>query len=494
MSSIPLRCNICPKKPSFSDVSHLLTHIASKGHLSHYYKIKVRSGNEDSSRKLIEDYDRWYAEWNVEDLMSERMNLKEKRRTRPRASGRASTATTSRTRPRALDPIDPRLSVDTIKTEPRPTPPLSSVDPASLHASSVPPPPMAYWPPPQHAVYSSCYPRRDSGYSEYFPPTRQRKAVKAEPAPAPTRLDGDDNSDDFQVSESTKLKGIFWPGMDIFDSATPEMRRKRNQKKDVSVIEQLEVNSQEVEPTEMVFTPLGSLKKQRKISGLPDEDSSPLKLDPSPARPYLSRTALAELDANNPRRLNFFKAKPSFQEFRHTTAFEDDLVEHRLTYGGNFGTKRKCAFDIFKDQDDDQGQDQDHGYDHGHEISFEHPASLNLLNSEFRPPPQFHQSPSFDFKPFDDPFQNFRGDADLDGAAYQLPAYYNVPTHTLPIHAAPSRLFSNQAFESMAGHDMHGLFPNSVFPYTSHLDEGQAQVDEEDIDDGRTLTAPPSEV
>lgn len=87
MSSIPLRCNICPKKPSFSDVSHLLTHIASKGHLSHYYKIKVRSGNEDNSRKLIEDYDRWYAEWNVEDLMSERMNLKEKRRTRPRASG-----------------------------------------------------------------------------------------------------------------------------------------------------------------------------------------------------------------------------------------------------------------------------------------------------------------------------------------------------------------------------------------------------------------------
>ena len=87
MTSIPLQCSVCPKAPKFSDVSHLLTHIASKGHLSHYYKVKVRSGSEEPARKLIQSYDRWYAEWNVEDLMSERMHLKEKRRSRPRASG-----------------------------------------------------------------------------------------------------------------------------------------------------------------------------------------------------------------------------------------------------------------------------------------------------------------------------------------------------------------------------------------------------------------------
>jgi hypothetical protein len=86
-SSIPLHCNICPKRPNFSDVSHLLTHIASKGHLSNYYKIKVRSSSELDSRSVIEAYDRWYAEWNVETLMSDRMNQKDKRRTRPRAAG-----------------------------------------------------------------------------------------------------------------------------------------------------------------------------------------------------------------------------------------------------------------------------------------------------------------------------------------------------------------------------------------------------------------------
>ena len=83
---IPLHCNICPKQPDFSDVSHLLTHIASKGHLSHYYKVKVRSSTEPQAAEQIDAYDRWYAEWNVEELMSERMNLKDKKRPRTRLS------------------------------------------------------------------------------------------------------------------------------------------------------------------------------------------------------------------------------------------------------------------------------------------------------------------------------------------------------------------------------------------------------------------------
>lgn len=94
-SNIPLHCNICPKKPNFSDVSHLLTHISSKGHLSNYYKVKVRSSHEDASRRLIDAYDRWYAEWNVEELMSDRMNQKDKRRARARPASMASAFTPS---------------------------------------------------------------------------------------------------------------------------------------------------------------------------------------------------------------------------------------------------------------------------------------------------------------------------------------------------------------------------------------------------------------
>lgn len=54
---VPLHCTICTRKPHFSDVSHLLTHIGSKGHLSSYYKIKVRSATEEPARQLINDYD-----------------------------------------------------------------------------------------------------------------------------------------------------------------------------------------------------------------------------------------------------------------------------------------------------------------------------------------------------------------------------------------------------------------------------------------------------
>jgi hypothetical protein len=77
---IPLHCNICPKRPDFSDVSHLLTHIASKGHLSNYYKMKVKGSTDPASREIVDEYDEWYDEYNMQDLMRERMSQKEKKK------------------------------------------------------------------------------------------------------------------------------------------------------------------------------------------------------------------------------------------------------------------------------------------------------------------------------------------------------------------------------------------------------------------------------
>ena len=79
-ANIPLHCNICPKKPDFSDVSHLLTHIASKGHLSNYYKAKVKGSTDPASKQVVDAYDEWYEYWNVQDLMRERMSQKEKKK------------------------------------------------------------------------------------------------------------------------------------------------------------------------------------------------------------------------------------------------------------------------------------------------------------------------------------------------------------------------------------------------------------------------------
>ena len=82
MASIPLLCNICPKAPDFSDISHLLTHVSSKGHLSHYFKAQVKARQDPSIREKLDTYDRWYDRYNIEKLLSERMTAKENKDTK----------------------------------------------------------------------------------------------------------------------------------------------------------------------------------------------------------------------------------------------------------------------------------------------------------------------------------------------------------------------------------------------------------------------------
>ena len=89
MASSLLKCSICPKKPSFSDVSHLLTHVGSKGHLSHLHKLQVRSHQETSAGHDLAAYDRWYQQHGLGQLLSKRMLQKESKKGNRR--GRATT-------------------------------------------------------------------------------------------------------------------------------------------------------------------------------------------------------------------------------------------------------------------------------------------------------------------------------------------------------------------------------------------------------------------
>jgi hypothetical protein len=70
---VPLVCSICQLKPNFSDLSHLLTHISSKAHLSTYYKLKIRSSSDENARQSVEHYD-------IESSMSDRMKHKDERK------------------------------------------------------------------------------------------------------------------------------------------------------------------------------------------------------------------------------------------------------------------------------------------------------------------------------------------------------------------------------------------------------------------------------
>ncbi|KAJ4339107.1 hypothetical protein N0V87_003542 [Didymella glomerata] len=487
-SNIPLLCSICPKKPNFSDVSHLLTHIASKGHLSNYYKVKVRSTSEEASRRIIDTYDRWYADWNVEELMSDRMNQKDKRRTRARPSARATPA------PRIQAPVprparhaaisgflDPRLSEQqVIKVEPdsgTPTPaphvgPVLRHRPFGTH--------LQYFPTESRASSRSFTNPDYETSSEYSDPgerPRRRYQYTVEDACA-IEDDGPDLiGDTMAVSESTKLKGVYWPGMDIFDSATPEMRRKRNQKKDHSVVQQLELNSQDVEATELIFTPRGSFKRQRRISSSVFDDEEEIEIKMESPRPAFSRPALATMDPNVSRR-----PRQGMRGGLHAHMFP---IQSRpaLDFGvGDRAPKRKRAFTVFEDDD----------------ISFTQPANFNYLTSGFghqtspsplqgygaykqlndqqsrhtREYPQAHMEPPLQYDNKENVFPTLQHSTFGSLHGHQIPAYH--------YQAYAYGLVQDQQAPQQAG---HFLSANGAF---------QQQPQDDDDDDQRTITAPPS--
>ena len=89
-SSIQLLCSLCPKNPTFSDVSHLLTHISSKSHLAHRFKLQIRSQSEPEAKTQLEDFDLWYQDNNLDTLLSERLAAKEQKKSAKEKRARTS--------------------------------------------------------------------------------------------------------------------------------------------------------------------------------------------------------------------------------------------------------------------------------------------------------------------------------------------------------------------------------------------------------------------
>lgn len=74
---IPLLCTVCPETPRFSDVSHLLTHIASKGHLHHETQTRLKSHQDLEASVVMDQYENWYKDNGIETLLVERMRAKQ---------------------------------------------------------------------------------------------------------------------------------------------------------------------------------------------------------------------------------------------------------------------------------------------------------------------------------------------------------------------------------------------------------------------------------
>lgn len=74
----------------------------------------------------------------------------------------------------------------------------------------------------------------------------------------------------------SKLKGVKYPGMGLFDSADETQKRMRNQKKDDSVLKQMKQASSDIEPTEFVWTEDGELQRIRDVYAEPSIEGSPV--------------------------------------------------------------------------------------------------------------------------------------------------------------------------------------------------------------------------
>ena len=294
--------------------------------------------------------------------------------------------------------IDPQLG-PRIKIEPNSrsaTPGSLSLDAAALHRSYAPP--MQSWPMTPYgnspmarepSLLDSLYSTPSSDLPEVELPRRiNARSNRRNLSGSNGSLVMDDELEfDDGLAENTKLKGVYWDGMGMFDSATPEMRRKRNQKKATSVVQQLQVTSEVVEATECVFDAKGELRRERPITGNPESDDglSPLPGESTPETDFppkkkrpgrRPRPALVEKHVNTGRALRRRgdSHHPPFNNSSRRGPYFDgpEDEDDQLTYGRP-RPKKRTGLSIHRDNT-------------GPDITFDQPAPMNTLTAGFRDP------------------------------------------------------------------------------------------------------------
>lgn len=208
---IPLQCCVCPRSPGFSDVSHLLTHIASKGHLHHETQMKLRSHQDISSAMALRQYDAWYNRYSIEDLLVERMKAKQVKEA-ARQTGKRKTSLN----PMALAPS--RVSN------------INAIENATNEIFQMDEPENILFNPESADVYTPL-----PSYPDLLSPADEPGLP------------------DFHKVEASKLKGQYWPGMDKLDLANDDMKRTRNQRKPKSSVDRMQRASESIEPTQVVM-------------------------------------------------------------------------------------------------------------------------------------------------------------------------------------------------------------------------------------------------
>ncbi|KAL7950807.1 hypothetical protein V8C42DRAFT_131339 [Trichoderma barbatum] len=247
---IPLLCTVCPETPRFSDVSHLLTHIASKGHLHHETQTKLKAHQDISASVSLQQYEQWYKDNGIERLLVERMKAKQLKEAARNKRARGAAALVASKQPkRKIKRSDSNTLVKSEREE---------------------------------------FPQDFPMFPGFFASDN----------------DNEIQDDYFGSGDMMALKGQVWPGMGKMDLANEDMKRTRNQRKPKSVIEKMRRTSEGIEPTQVVMTAEFEVERVKDVydssSPVPEqEEATPPKKTAKPRRKR--GEPLAEISANVPR-------------------------------------------------------------------------------------------------------------------------------------------------------------------------------------------------
>ncbi|KAI0007491.1 hypothetical protein F4779DRAFT_643012 [Xylariaceae sp. FL0662B] len=276
---IPLVCAICPKNSRFSDISHLLTHISSKGHLSTYFDLSISRDTDAEAAIALQEFDHWFENYGIAGLLRLR---KTARATRGALQGRRSQTPNimassriptrrggrgGRGNSRSRGRIGYASELVDIKYESEDDMDIGdSYGGASLHS----------W----HAPLSGDMPHNESRHHEGLNAfVDEEDSSKYEPSDDGSSFPSENTMETTETDTGTLiLKGAVYPGMGGFDAAREEQRRKRNQRKPPAVLQQLETNSvlvtteEEVYDCNLEFQRTRDVYDEASINGSADED------------------------------------------------------------------------------------------------------------------------------------------------------------------------------------------------------------------------------
>ncbi|KAL1848870.1 hypothetical protein Daus18300_013482 [Diaporthe australafricana] len=285
--AIPLICLLCPKQPKFSDVSHLLTHISSKSHLAAQFRLQHSGKNED--KLTLDQYKQWSDDNGVDKLVANRIAAKELKK--PAKRSRLANVEKKEEKSVKLEPDD-SLGINLESARLRPNP-----NTWQLHAPRDSPFDPLFATPTylDHGVYP--FPDSPQG-SAYIKQETSRSSTET----GNSSFLGEAAHDD-GLNDSSKLKGVIFPGMDMFDSATPDQKRKRNQKKHASVVRKMEMMSASIGQDEDVWDiTMSEVTRTRNVYDSPSIDGSPESHDELPSTTKKRRGRRSVVASTGPRR------------------------------------------------------------------------------------------------------------------------------------------------------------------------------------------------